>query len=293
MTITDKDVTHAHTDLVSDFTAVAERLRRATVQIHGLGPGVGSGVIWRESGLIITNAHVARAARARVRLWDGRALDATVIRRDPPRDLAALKVEANGLPAATMGDSSALRVGELVLAVGNPLGLVGALTMGIIHTNEPDQQKWVQADVRLAPGNSGGPLANARGQVIGVNSMVAWGLALAVPSNAVERFLSGPHKRPYLGVTLQPVRVPLSNQRVFGLLVLEVEPGSLAEKAGLLAGDVLIGAGGQSFKTLGDLAVALSTTGFGAVLLLDLVRGGQRMACDVVLSAEAEAVEVS
>ncbi len=124
----------------------------------------------------------------------------------------------------THGDSESLRVGQLVLAVGHPLGIKGALTTGIIHAinraGQGGQQKWVQADLRLAPGNSGGPLANAWGQVIGINSMVAGGLALAVPSNAVERFLGATGRRAYLGVTTQPVQVKLQGTPALGLLTL-------------------------------------------------------------------------
>src|SRR5258706_12605695 len=105
------------------------------------------------------------------------------------RDLASLKIGATGLPAATPGDSSALRVGELVIAVGNPMGFIGALTTGVVHAL-PNRKRWVAADVRLAPGNSGGPLADAQGCVIGINTMIAGGLALAVPSNVVAEFLA-------------------------------------------------------------------------------------------------------
>ncbi len=185
--------TSGQTNLGSELAAVAERLCRSTVQVLSARGGVGSGVIWDPDGLIITNAHVAHGSRATVKLLDGRVFEAAVTAKDPARDLAALKVEAADLLAATVGDSDALRVGELVLAVGNPLGLVGALTTGIISCNSaleaPSQQRWVMADVRLSPGNSGGPLADARGQVIGINSMIVGSLALAVPSNAVERFL--------------------------------------------------------------------------------------------------------
>ena len=192
--------------LAHDFAAVAESLRLSTVQVRGQGSFGGSGVIWRSSGLIITNAHVARDPHATVELSDGRSLDAAVTARDRRRDLAALEVEADDLPAATIGDSDAVRVGELVLAIGNPFGLIGAVTTGIIHSiGASGSQGWLQADVRLAPGNSGGPLADARGRVLGINSMIVKGLALAVPSNAVELFLRAKGgERLYLGVTIRP-----------------------------------------------------------------------------------------
>lgn len=210
--------------LKADLEAAAERLRRSTVEVRTHGPGSGSGVIWG-AGLIVTNAHVAREERVRVVLSNGRALEAEVTARDPGRDLAALSVEPHNLPVATAGDSEAMRVGELVIAVGNPLGVAGAASAGIIHERTRD---WVRADVRLAPGNSGGPLANARGEVIGINCMIANGLALAVPSRAVKRFLLPPRR---IGVTLRQV--------AGGLLVLAVEAHSPAADAGMLTGDLL------------------------------------------------------
>jgi len=240
----------------SGFGEVAEKLRRSTVHVQSGGSrqGSGSGVIWSADGTIITNAHVARESGARVALWDGSTHHATLVSRDTRRDLASLKIAASGLPVATPGDSSALRVGELVIAVGNPMGFIGALTTGVVHSL-PNRKRWVAADVRLAPGNSGGPLADAQGRVIGINTMIAGGLALAVPSNAVGDFLSGRGAQgPVLGVTLQPV--PLRSGAL-GLLLLKVDPGSSAEGASLMIGDVLTGAGGQPFTSFDDLSAAL------------------------------------
>jgi serine protease Do len=173
---------------------IAEQLRRSTVLIHAGSRGSGSGVIWSSEGTIVTNAHVVHGSNVCVQLWDGREFDSAVTARDPRRDLAALRIGASSLPAACPRDSSQLRAGELAIAIGNPLGFVGALTTGVIHAIGPvralGSQTWVQASVRLAPGNSGGPLADARGQVIGVNTMGAGRLALAIPSNAVRDFLA-------------------------------------------------------------------------------------------------------
>jgi serine protease Do len=281
----------AGTPLAADSAALAERLRRATVTVRGRGPGGGSGVIWQSDGLIITNAHVAQGPQAIVDLWDGRTFEARVIERDPRRDLAALTIDATGLPAALIGDSRRLRVGELVLAMGNPFGVVGALSAGIVHTigphEEHGQQQWVQADVRLAPGNSGGPLVDARGYVVGINSMIYGGLALSVPSNAVERFLRR-GRRPHLGVTLQPVVVTVAGDRLPGLLIVGIDDGSLAETSGLFIGDILVGANGQPFEHLDDLGDALSDAGAGATLSLDIVRAGRRFSCSVVLAGETD-----
>ena len=177
-------------------------------------------MVWSGDGLILTNAHVARGDAARVELWDGRRFEARLVARDSRRDLATLRIAAQGLDAVTPGDSEALRPGELVIAVGNPLGFAGALSTGVIHSiggvARHGPAAWIRADVRLAPGNSGGPLANAQGQVIGINTAIVNGLGVAVPSNAVAAFLQR-GARPSLGVTLRPVSP--------GLLILGIEPG--------------------------------------------------------------------
>ncbi len=308
MVVVADELTQTPSGLTDAFVAMAEQLRRATVQVRGRRErepsgqygqqGGGSGVIWQPDGLIITNAHVARGPHATVELADGRRFAATVTARDERRDLAALKVDAADLPAATIGDSDTLRVGSLVLAVGNPLGLTGALTTGVVHAaatpDGPRGHGWVRADVRLAPGNSGGPLADAEGRVIGINSMIAGGLALAVPSNAVERFLRGSAARPALGVTMRPVRLPLDGKIVFGLLIMDVAVGSPAETVGLLTGDVLIGTGGALFTRPDTLMQVLSGLALGAMLRLDIVRGGRRIAIDARIgTAESDEAQAA
>src|SRR5690349_16183954 len=228
---------------IAGFGEIAEQLRRSTVLVHSGGRGSGSGVIWSSEGVIVTNAHVVHGSNVRVQLWDGREFDAAVAARDPQRDLAAIRIKATSLPAAFPADSSQLRPGELAIAIGNPLGFVGALTTGVIHGLGPlrglGPHSWVQAEVRLASGNSGGPLANAYGRVVGINTMVAGRLALAIPSNAVRDFLSASPSDGRLGVTLHPVFLPrpAGRDRAFGLVVLEVEPESPAALASLLPGD--------------------------------------------------------
>lgn len=294
---TQNDSMAAPTRLDEEFAVTAAALNHSTVQVRGRRFGSGAGVIWHPSGLIITNAHVVRSSRTTVELWDGRILDAVVTAKDDSRDLAALKVEAADLPVVNIGDSNALRVGELVLAVGNPFGLVGALTTGIIHSlgskDKSSSQRWVIADIRLAPGNSGGPLADAQGRVIGINSMIVDGLGFAVPSNAVKRFLQRPEERPRLGVTIQPVVVKLGEHRVLGLLVLEVQSHSLAQQADLLIGDVLIGVSGELFRAPDDLTAALSDVGSGELLQLDVLRGGTCISCRVAVSSGMSQVEAA
>ena len=265
---------------IANFGEIAENLRRSTVFIHAGRRGNGSGVIWSSDGVIVTNAHVARRAQLRVQLWDGRELDATLVSSDVVRDIAVLRIDAKNLPAATAADSSLVRPGELAIAIGNPLGFVGALTTGVVHAVGPlpglGPQSWVQAGVRLAPGNSGGPLADAAGRVIGINTMVAGQVALAIPSNAVTDFLFGKSANDgWLGVTLYPVQVPKSSTRArtsFGLVVLEVEPGSPAARASLLPGDILLGTEGKPFALLEDLSRALRGQG-PRPLRLEFLRG--------------------
>jgi serine protease Do len=264
------------------FGEVAERLRRSTVQVFAKGHGGGSGVIWNADGLVITNAHVIRSANPQVELWDGRRFDARIGSRDPRRDLAALRIAGSALPAAAAGDSTAVRPGELAIAIGSPLGFVGALTTGVIHSVD---RKWVRASVRLAPGNSGGPLANAQGQVIGINTAVMNGLGLAVPSREVGEFLRH-GARPRLGVELQPVVV--AKGRV-GMLILNVEPESPAATASLRVGDVLVGVNGRPLESIDNLSDALDS-GAG-VLPLQFVRGDPARVRETVaqLRAQAEA----
>src|SRR5229473_487136 len=170
------------------FGEVAERLRRSTVLIHSgsdasrRGSGSGSGVICSDSGLIVTNAHVIRGSHGYVQLWDGREFEAQVSERDHSRDLAALRISAQGLPRVSIADSSSIRAGELALAIGNPLGFVGALSTGVVHAVGPVRGlgpfTWIQANLRLAPGNSGGALAQDCSDEIGKSAMVARRLQL-------------------------------------------------------------------------------------------------------------------
>lgn len=267
---------------IPGFGEIAERLRRSTVLIHSGARGSGSGVIWSSDGTLVTNSHVVRSSRPTVQLWDGREFEATVHSRDSHRDLAQLRIDATNLPAATAADSSQLRPGELAIAIGNPMGFLGALATGVIHGMGPlrglGPYSWVQAEVRLAPGNSGGPLAEASGRVVGINTMVAGRLALAIPSNAVRDFLSAAPNHGRLGVTLHPALIPNSTNRAkaFGLVVLEVEPERPAALASLLPGDILLGTEERRFTSIEDLARALQGNG-PRVLRLEFLRGDYQL----------------
>jgi serine protease Do len=179
--------------LARELAAVADALRGVTVRVRTPGRGDGSGVVWRNDGLVVTNAHVARAQRAEVELPDGRQVEGRVVRRDPLRDLVALRLaDATGLTAAVPGDVGALRPGHLVLALGYPFGAGHALALGVVHgvVRDAGAARWLRADIRLAPGNSGGPLADPTGRVLGLNTLVAGGLGYAIPAPVIERFLA-------------------------------------------------------------------------------------------------------
>jgi len=259
---------------------IAEQLRRSSVVIQTQGHGGGSGVIWSSDGIIVTNAHVIRGSKAAVQLWDGRDFEAQVTSRDQRRDLAALRIRATGLPLMRVADSSKIRAGEIAIAIGNPFGFVGALATGVIHAVGPvhglGSHSWVQAAVRLAPGNSGGLLADAEGRIMGINTMVAGRLALAIPSNEVSDFVSLGPVGAWLGVTVYPVRVPDGKNgnsgHIFGLLVLDIEDGSPAAAASLLSGDILLGADEKSFVSPADLAKALRDS-TSRTLRLEFLRG--------------------
>jgi serine protease Do len=262
---------------LQSFGEIAEQLRRSTVQVASGRRGQGSGIIVKSDGVIVTNAHVAGdAGNLTVDVWDGSTFPARLEKRSTRRDLAVLRIPALGLSEATLGNSDELRVGELIVAVGNPFGFMGAVTTGIVHAigrrTGLGPTKWIQADVQLAPGNSGGPLADAQGRVVGVNTMVASGIGLAVPANTVARLLAGDLEQARLGVALQPASVRVAGVEQLGLAVTKVVSGSAAEYASLRRGDVLIGIEGRPLGSLDDLEGALEGRG-ERVLHLQFIRG--------------------
>lgn len=176
-----------------DLAALALALRRVTVELADTGPAIGSGVVWAPE-LVVTNAHVVPRPVTAVRRADGERAEGRVIARDRQGDLALLHVPRLGLSAATIGAVEELRVGSLLVAVGHPFGVRGALTTGIVHAMGSfgrGTRTWIQGDLRLFPGNSGGPLADAQGRVVGINAMIVGGLALAIPVSEVTRFVRG------------------------------------------------------------------------------------------------------
>ncbi len=179
---------------------LAERMRGSVVQVicgRGRNQGGGAGIAW-DDRLIVTNAHVAASPHLTVITGDGRALEGVVAARDPQRDLAIIRTRGTNLPPAVAGDPARLRPGAVLFAIGHPFGVPGAVSAGIFQALGPLPRgldfaalrgrgalPWVQADLRLAPGNSGGPMADTEGRVIGISAMIVGGLALAVPASAV------------------------------------------------------------------------------------------------------------
>jgi serine protease Do len=184
------------TSLADATSEVVRRVQRSLVVLHNGRHGIGAGVIWSRDGLILTNNHVAASGRLRAALPDGQELPAQILAQDPEIDLALLRLEAEDLPAALVADSRDLKVGQYVLAVGHPWGQRGVVTAGLISGLSTAQTHGrrgavdiIRSDVRLAPGNSGGPLVNAAGAVVGINTMILGGdQGIAIPSHVASAF---------------------------------------------------------------------------------------------------------
>lgn len=240
--------------LAGEFATLAAHLSARTVAVRDGNAGAGSGVIWSADGTIVTNAHVVRRRDVQVVLSDGRRFPAPVVDRDDRRDLALLRIDATDLPAAEPRRDAGPRVGEMLVALGHPLGVANALSMGIAHaTVAREGARFVQADLRLWPGNSGGPLADVQGRIVGINSMVVGGgLALAVPVDAVERFAGTADAPQPFGVHLAAARLPDGHAVA---VVVRVEPGSRAERAGILVGDTIAARDVRRLRSATSLAV--------------------------------------
>ena len=272
---------------------IAEAVRRSTAQVlceSEIQQGHGSAVVLT-GDQVITNAHVIHGSRLQVETWEGRRLAASVKKLNRRRDLCLLSVPGLDAAAATLGDSEGLKAGTPVLAVGNPLGFSGAVSSGVVHLVGPAPPlsglPWIHADIRLAPGNSGGPLANFQGHVIGLNTMVvSGGLALAVPSRAVQTFLSQNESARSLGVTVRPIGI---RRRGMGLMILELTPGGAAENASLVPGDILVAANEAQFQYVDDLQRAIEEAP-QAILRLQFYRGGQKSLRQVTVRVAPEQV---
>ena len=279
--------------LSGELAALAERVRAGVVEVSD-GRGTGAGTIWSSDGLIVTNHHVVPGETACVTLDDDTVLDARVIASLPERDLSLLKVGATDLPALPIGDSASLRPGEIVMAVGHPHGVPGVVTFGVFSRVGPYEgrtgrhlREGLLADIELRPGNSGGPLVNARGEVVGINAMVLGpGTALAIPSTTVGRLLVSGERRT-LGIQVGLIENTPAVAGHDGLtqehlvMVLEVASASAATRAGLLPGDILLALNGEPIEEPGDIAWALAGASPDASISLTVLRAGQRT--DVLL----------
>jgi S1-C subfamily serine protease len=280
--------------------------RRAT-PLRGSSPrrGSGSGSIFTPDGFILTNSHVVhRADQIDVALSDGRRYPARLVGDDPDTDLAVIRIDAPNLVAAQLGDSNAIRVGQLVVAVGNPYGFQCTVTAGVVSAMGRSLRSnsgrliddVIQTDAALNPGNSGGPLVNSRGEVIGVNTAIilpAQGICFAIAVNtakfvAVRLMRDGRIRRSFLGVGGQNVTIPrplarqLNLATTSGVLVLSVEKDSPAQKAGLVEGDVIIAMDAQPIKGVDDLHTNLTEQKIGVRSALTIIRHSARIAVPVV-----------
>jgi serine protease Do len=277
-----------------------EAAHRIVVQVRTGGRGIGAGVIWRPDGLVLTNHHVVAGGRRSVTvvLRDGRTFDAELVKSSRSLDLALLRVsgETLELPAAPVGDSDALRVGELVYAIGHPWGSVGAVSAGIIggvgELRGPGRDlaaRYVRSDVTLAPGNSGGPLLNAGGEVVAINAMIFGRMALSIPSNAAGAWIAA-ERRPRLGIGVMPVELPVSMHQEAGpagLVVAEIKAGGAADRAGLVVGDVLLDVAGEPLDLAETLLEALARA--GDAVSIRVSRGGRIVTMQVHLAEAGRA----
>jgi len=276
--------------------------------------GLGSGFIVKSDGVILTNAHVVDgASEVKVKLTDRRELTAKVIGKDKATDVAVLKIDAKDLPTVTIGDPSSTRVGEWVLAIGQPFGLENTATAGIVSARSrslPNEGyvPFIQTDVAVNPGNSGGPLFNTKGEVIGINSQIYsqsggyMGLSFAIPIDVamkVEQQLVAHGKvvRGQFGVTVQDVNQSLAQSfglpKPEGALVSSVEKDSPAERAGIQPGDVILGLDGREIAASSDLPPQVADLRPGATAKVEVWRDHKRREIDVRVGEKKDAAVAS
>ena len=272
--------------------------------------GVGSGFIIDADGYVVTNDHVIEGAETiEVTLNDGRRYEATVIGTDAKTDLALLKIEADGpLPFVSFGDTDATRIGDLVIAVGNPFGLGGTVTAGIVSARGRDLgagpfDDYLQVDASINQGNSGGPLFNIKGEVIGVNSAIfspnggSVGIGFAIPASLAKPVVTqiedhGEVRRGWLGVHIQSVTDDIAKslgmELAVGALVVGVQADSPAAAAGLAQGDVIVGFDGREVTEMRDLPRMVADIAAGETISTDIWRDGKSIALDVAIGTLVE-----
>ena len=291
------------------IVTVAELLGPAVVNLRtiaseggrrGGGGGSGSGFLFTPDGFLLTNHHVVRgASRVRVRLNDGREVSGRVIGADPWTDVAIVQAEASGLPHAELGESTGLRVGQLAVAIGSPFGFDSTVTAGVISALGRTLRSItghlvdnvIQTDAALNPGNSGGPLLDSRGRVIGINTAIiqsAQGICFAIPINMAKRIVpqlmqNGRVVRGYLGMHGRdvPIARPLARQlglsQESGVEVVALEPGGPASQAGMDDGDLIIALGDQPITSLDDLQKRLAEVPVGIPSEVILLRDARKL----------------
>jgi len=285
---------------------VVERVGPAVVRLDvkaGGGPprgGTGSGVVVAPDGLVLTNSHVVGAANeVKVSTVEGRSLSARVVGDDPDTDLALVRVDAAvTLPAAVLGNSKLLKRGQMVIAIGNPLGFESTVTTGVVSALGRSLRSRsgrliddvIQTDAALNPGNSGGPLVSSRGEVVGINTAVimgAQGICFAVASNTATFVLGelvrhGRVRRAYIGIAAQQFTLSRRRRHAAALaqesavMIASVEPGSPADRAGLVAGDIILSLDGVSVTGAHDLIRLLAGEKIGRSVAMELLRNGSR-----------------
>lgn len=299
--------------VVTVSTTVVQRQQGMMFPFFGGGPserqsqGIGSGVIVSGDGYILTNNHVvAEAKEIKVTLADKREFDATVIGTDPKSDLAVIKIKGapSGLVAAEFGDSSKLRLGDVVLAVGNPLGVGETVTMGIVSAKGRADlgitayEDFIQTDAAINPGNSGGALINTEGKLVGINTAILsrtggyQGIGLAIPSSMARPIMetlkaNGKVSRGFLGVGIQDVDHDLATALKLsspnGVLLTEVRSGGPGGKAGLLRGDVVTKVDGRAVTSTGQFRNLIASSGAKKRVALEVMRDGKPVALNVEL----------
>jgi S1-C subfamily serine protease len=306
----DDDLLDAYSRAV---THAAETVSPSVVHINAAharrdgreGRGSGSGFVFTSSGYILTNSHVVHeAGRLQVTLADGRRLPADPVGDDPETDLAVVRVHAAGLTSVTLGDSQAVRVGQLAIAIGHPYGFQCTVTAGVISALGRSLRAQsgrliddvLQTDAALNPGNSGGPLVNSRGEVIGVNTAMilpAQGICFAIAVNTAKfvagRLIKdGRVRRSRIGISVQTVALPRRVLRQHGLtieggvLVLGVEADGPADRTGLQEGDVIVGLDGQPVAGIDHLHRLLTEERVGVWTRLTVLRGDDKLVLDII-----------
>jgi S1-C subfamily serine protease len=287
----------------NEFAAAAEKVGSSVVAVHARRWMPTSGIEWKR-GVVVTVHHgVKRDEDIKVLLDGGRAVSAKLAGRDPSTDLAVLRIEEGSSGAPQLGDSTSLKLGHLVLALGRTRrgdlvassGIIGGISGEWRNRHGGNLDQHIRLDLALYPGFSGGPLLNARGEVIGVNTRgLGHGRAVTVPvatvNRVVEQLLEKGHiARPYLGIAMQPVGVPenmrskLPAEMRVGLLVMHVENSGPAEEAGVMLGDVLFEVGGKTVEHVDAIQDSLATAKIGEVLPIRLIRAGEIKAVSVAL----------